>query len=62
MVEFEKFTLEDIIIALKFDIKHYKRKYDYHRGIAQVYIERIKEIEEKILKIRQNLPKKQRVD
>ena len=58
MSEYEKFTSEEIIKALEFDIKHFKRKYDYHLAIGQVYLERIEEVHKKIEKIRQDLIEK----
>jgi len=56
--DYEKFTSEEIIKALEFDIEHFKRKYDYHIGIAQVYLERIEEVQKKIGNIRQDLIEK----
>ena len=53
MIEYETFTQEEIIIALEFDIKHYKSKRNYHLNIAQVYVERINKLHDEILKIRQ---------
>jgi len=50
MSEYEKFTSEEIIKVLEFDIKHFKRKYDYHLGIAQIYLERIEQVQKKIEK------------
>jgi len=57
--DYEKFTSEEIIKALEFDIEHFKRKYDYHIGIAQVYQERIEEVHKKIKTIRQDLIEKE---
>ena len=59
MSDYEKFTSEEIIKALEFDIDHFKRKYDYHIGIAQVYLERIEEVHKKIKTIRQELIEKE---
>ena len=59
MSDYEKFTSEEIIKALEFDIEHFKRKYDYHIGISQVYLERIEEVHKKIEKIRQDLIEKE---
>ncbi len=59
MTDYEKFTSEEIIKALEFDIKHFKRKHDYHIGIAQIYIERIEEVHKKIQTIRQDLIEKE---
>ncbi len=58
MTDYEKFTSEEIIKALEFDIEHFKRKYDYHVGIAQVYLERIEEVQEKIDEICQKQTRK----
>jgi len=59
LTDYEKFTSEGIIKALEFDIKHFKRKHDYHIGIAQIYIERIEEVQKKIENIRQDSIKKE---
>jgi len=59
MSDYEKFTSEEIIKALEFDIEHFKRKYDYHIGISQVYLERIEEVHKKIENIRQDLIEKE---
>ena len=59
MSDYEKFTSEEIIKALEFDIEQFKRKYDYHIGISQVYLERIEEVHKKIQTIRQDLIEKE---
>ncbi len=59
MSEFEKFTSEEIIKVLEFDIKHFKRKHDYHIGIAQIYLERIEQFQKKIENIHRDLIEKE---
>ena len=58
MAEYEEFTADEIINALKFDIKHYKRKHDYHIGLSEVYIERIKEVQKQIDQVRKKSAKR----
>jgi len=58
MAEYEEFTTDEIINALKFDIKHYRKKHDYHIGLSEVYLERIKDVQKQIDKIRQKLTRK----
>jgi len=55
MSDYEQFTREEIIKALEFDIKHYRRKHDYHRSLAQDYILRAKEVKKKIIKIQEEM-------
>jgi len=55
MSDNEKFTQEEIINALEFDIKQYKRKHDYHSSLAQDYLARADEEEKKIEKIREEM-------
>ena len=52
---FEEFSLENMIRTLEFDIKHYQKKCDYHQGLAQVYEERIIQLEEQICKLQKDL-------
>jgi len=53
--DYEKFTNEEIIKVLEFDIKQYRRKHDYHSSLAQDYLGRADEVEKKILKIREEM-------
>jgi len=55
MSDNEKFTKEEIIQALEFDIKQYKRKHDYHYSLAQDYLARANEVGKKVLKIREEI-------
>ena len=55
MSDNEKFTQEEIINALEFDIKQYKRKHDYHYSLAQDYLARSDEVGKKIQKIREEM-------
>jgi len=58
---FEEFSLENIICTLEFDIKHYQKKYEYHQGLAQVYEERITQLQNQICKLRKDLEEGKRI-
>ncbi len=51
MSEYEKFTKEEIIKVLEFDIRQYRRKHDYHQTLAEDYLERIEDVKKKIAQI-----------
>ena len=55
MSEDEKFTKEEIIKALEFDIRQYRRKHDYHLSLTQDYLERIEDVKKKIAEIRSEI-------
>jgi len=57
MSDNKKFTQEEIIQALEFDIKQYKRQHDYHYSLAQDYLTRADEVEKKVPKIREEMKK-----
>jgi len=55
MSDNEKFTKEEIIEALQFDINQYKRKHDYHYSLAQDYQARAEQVEKEIVKIKEKM-------
>jgi len=55
MSDYKPFTKAEIIQALEFDIKQYKRKHDYHYSLAQDYLARSDEVGKKIQKIREEM-------
>jgi len=55
MSEYEKFTKEEIIKVLEFDIRQYRRKHDYHLSLTQDYLERIEDVKKKIAEIRSEI-------
>jgi len=55
MSDNKKFTQEEMIQALEFDIKQYKRKHDYHYSLAQDYLARAEQVEKEIIKVKENM-------
>jgi len=55
MSDNEKFTQEEIIQALEFDIKQYKRKHDYHQSLAQDYLARAEQVEKEIVRVKEKM-------
>jgi len=55
MNSFEKFSFQEIISSFEFDIKHYQRKREYHLKLAEVYQERINQLDEKISKVQERM-------
>ena len=58
---FEELSLENIICTLELDVKHYQKKFAYHQGLAQVYEERITQLQEQICKLRKDLEEGKRI-
>jgi len=55
MSDNKKFTQEEIIQALEFDIKQYKRKHDYHYSLAQDYQARAEQVEKEIVRVKEKM-------
>jgi len=55
--KFLDMTPQDLIRILEHDIKQYKKKIDYHIGIANSYKIKTEELEVKIGKLRQKIRK-----
>ena len=55
MSDYKPFTKAEIIQALEFDIKQYKRKHVYHYSLAQDYLARAAEVEKEIVKVKEKM-------
>ena len=55
--KFLDMTPQDLIKILEYDIKQYKRKIDYHTGIANTYKIKMEELEVKVGKLQQKIRK-----
>jgi len=53
--KFLDMTPQDLIKILEHDIKQYKRKIDYHTGIANSFKIKMKELEIKVGKLQQKI-------
>ena len=55
--KFIDFTPDEIIKIIERDINQYRRKHDYHMGLANTFGLKIEKLETKIGKIRQKIRK-----
>ena len=52
MSESERFSKDEILRALEFDIKQFRRKHEYHSSLAQDYLQRAEELEKEMIQIK----------